>query len=205
VPKGCRTLLGPQYALLRPEFRVAHEALRRRSGVVQRILISFGGVDATNGTVKALTALDATEFSDIRVDVVIGRANPHRAELERMCAGQSRTHLHVQTSEMAGLMAAADLAIGGGGVETWERCAVGCPALIVALADNQVPIAQSVAAAGAAFYLGLNCAVSVADMQDTVINIVASPDRLASASDHGLALVDGNGCPTVVGVLESMM
>jgi RimJ/RimL family protein N-acetyltransferase len=48
-------------------------------------------------------------------------------------------------------MARADLAVGGGGVSTWERCTLGLPAIIWPLADNQRAVITAVAEYGAAY------------------------------------------------------
>jgi UDP-2,4-diacetamido-2,4,6-trideoxy-beta-L-altropyranose hydrolase len=57
VPQHCKQLLGPKYALLRPEFLSACQTLRKRDGSIKRILIFMGGSDPTNETAKALEAI----------------------------------------------------------------------------------------------------------------------------------------------------
>lgn len=137
VPARCQLLLGPHYALLRDEFRQLREQVKPRSGAVKRILIFFGGVDTDNYTAVAIEALADIGIDDLQVDVVIGTQHPHRNDIESVCAEQGFA-CHVQTSRMAELMAAADLAIGAGGSATWERCCVGLPAFAIYTADNQV-------------------------------------------------------------------
>lgn len=136
VPDQCQLLLGPRYALLREEFRLLHEQVRPRKGLAQRILIFFGGVDAPNYTGLAIQALIDIGALDIHVDVVIGAQHPCLESIEATCIRHSFT-LHVQTSRMAELMAAADLSIGAGGSATWERCCLGLPTLAICTADNQ--------------------------------------------------------------------
>ena len=136
VPAHCRLLLGPRYALLRDEFRQLREQVKPRTGPVNRLLVFFGGVDADNYTAQAIEALADSGCSDLLVDVVIGAEHPHRALIESACADHGFV-CHVQTSRMAELMAAADLAIGAGGSAIWERCCLGLPTLTFYTADNQ--------------------------------------------------------------------
>jgi RimJ/RimL family protein N-acetyltransferase len=82
-----------------------------------------------------------------QVDVVIGPAHAHGAAIDAACCRRGYT-CHVQSARMADLMAAADLAIGAGGVSTWERCCVGLPALVVAVAPNQVDVVEQAARHG---------------------------------------------------------
>jgi UDP-2,4-diacetamido-2,4,6-trideoxy-beta-L-altropyranose hydrolase len=84
VPEHCLKLLGPQYALLRPEFAEARKKLRKRDGVIRRILIFFGGSDPANETAKAIQAICLLGRPDIAVDVVVGSANPHKEEVKKM-------------------------------------------------------------------------------------------------------------------------
>lgn len=136
VPAHCRLLLGPRYALLRDEFKKLHGQVEPRTGPVKRLLIFFGGVDPDNYTSHAIEALANIGYSDLHVDVVIGAQHPHREQIETVCAEHNFIS-HVQTDQMAELMAAADLAIGAGGSATWERCCLGLPTLAICTADNQ--------------------------------------------------------------------
>ena len=79
VPKHCRLLLGPRYALLRDEFRKIREQIKPRSGPVKRIFVFFGGVDNENYTGCTIDALSGMDISDMHVDVVIGEQHPFRA------------------------------------------------------------------------------------------------------------------------------
>lgn len=147
VPEHCKLLLGPRYALLRDEFRKLREQVKPRTGPIKRILVFFGGVDADNYTTLAIKALVELALKDIQIDVVIGAQHPRRLEIEAACAENGYV-CHVQTSHMAELMAAADLAIGAGGSATWERCVMGLPSLIMVLAENQNKAANDLAGAG---------------------------------------------------------
>lgn len=137
VPAHCRLLLGPRYALLRNEFLLLREQVKPRSGPVKRVLVFFGGVDADNYTGRTIEALSGLGIQGGHVDVVIGAEHPHREQIQSSCVAH-QYDCHVQTSRMAELMAAADLAIGAGGVATWERCCLAVPTFTICTADNQV-------------------------------------------------------------------
>ena len=136
VPAHCQLLLGPTFALLRPEFAKARQTVKARTGKVQRILVFFGGMDADNVTGRALAALQQIDLKGIAVDVVIGAQHPARQTIVADCLRLGFT-CHVQTDNMAALMATADLAIGAGGSATWERCCLGLPSLSISIASNQ--------------------------------------------------------------------
>jgi len=154
VPENCRLFLGPAYALIRKEFREAKAKMKPRDGQVKRILIFMGGSDPTNETMKALKAVQMLERTDIAVDVVVGANHPFREEIQKKCLDTPTTNFYCQTDRMADLMAEADLAIGGGGTATWERCYMELPSLVVTVAKNQEQVAEYLHRIGAIGLLG---------------------------------------------------
>lgn len=137
IPPACTGLYGPRYALLREEFRTVKHQLKRRQQPIKRILVTFGGADCTNETMKVLNVLEASIFSAVGVDVVIGIGHPGKNEIAALCSRHACWHLHCGTKEMAGLMAGADIAVGAGGITTWERIYLGLPAFVKVTASNQ--------------------------------------------------------------------
>lgn len=91
---------------------------------------------------------------DLYIDVVVGRINPHKEQVEQLCRSMQRTTFYSQVDNIAELMAQADLAIGAGGATTWERCFLGLPSLIVVIAENQREVAKSVHELGLGFCIG---------------------------------------------------
>lgn len=94
-------------------------------------------------------------------------------------------------------MAAADLAIGGGGSASWERCCLGLPALLVALADNQINIAKALDLFGAGIYVGTLKTASVTIMRSAIVSLISTQDQLKVLSKKAYSLVDGLGVARV--------
>lgn len=148
IPAACTGLYGPRYVLLREEFRTAKHQLKRRQGAIERILVSFGGADYANETMNVLKVLGAAIFSAVEVDVVIGASHPGKDEISALCLRHTGWHLHCDTKAMAVLMARADVAIGGGGITTWERIYLGLPAFVKVAAPNQAEALDYLATLG---------------------------------------------------------
>ena len=199
VPDHCRKLLGPRFALLRPEFRKARETLRDRDGIIRRLLVFFGGVDPTGETEKALEALEMLGRPDIAVDAVVGSNNPRREKIEGICRGMRNVTFHQQISNMAELMAAADLAIGAGGTASWERCCLGLPALLASIADNQLGIIQTLSDAKAAKAFRKASHLTSEIILKELRNLIDRPDLVKSMTTDGLKLVDCNTTRRVMG------
>ncbi|MGZ8221955.1 MAG: UDP-2,4-diacetamido-2,4,6-trideoxy-beta-L-altropyranose hydrolase [Methylobacter sp.] len=202
VPPHCHLLLGPSYALLRDEFRQLREQIEPRTEPVKRVLVFFGGVDAGNYTGRAVEALSGIGAPDLHVDVVIGAQHPNLEQIKTACR-QHEFVCHVQTDKMAELMAAASLAIGAAGTASWERCCLGLPCIVGAVAQNQIQAAQDLAHTGAVKFVGTGQAITVNKLQQE-INSVLNSDWLNKASKRCLELVDAQGVNRLILSMENL-
>ncbi len=198
LPKQCKTLLGPAYVLLRPEFEKARQGLRTRDGNVKRMLVFFGGSDPKNQTRTVLAALKKMNTPDISVDVVVGHTNPNRHSIQVLCDQLSGVTYQCNVSNMAELIENADLGIGAGGSAMWERCYLGLPTITAAFAENQVRTTEDVAQLGAIEYLGWTDSLGVDDYERAIFRLIANPQRLKQISDAALAVVQKQTTSSVV-------
>ncbi len=201
LPQKAERLIGPKYAILRPEFAALREtALARRAergNTVKTVLVSMGGVDLDNATGAVLSVL-GTQL-DLRVTVVMGANAP---ALDLIRAQARRVQVIVNTSDMAGLMAKADLAIGAAGGTSWERCALGLPTLVAVLADNQAEAAVALSTAGAAIEIGSpKSSKFPAKLADALKRAQVSAN-LSALSRSAASVTDGRGVARVADALE---
>ena len=198
VPPQCRQLLGPHYALLGPEYTQLHPLVPPRTEL-RRVLVFFGGVDPANLTGRALEALMDPALAHLAVDVVLGRQSPHRKAVEELMARRPHTTLHGPLPSLAGLIARADLAIGAGGATTWERACLGLSSLVVAIAANQLPLAQALDQASHLQLLGDGASVSVEKIRSAMLARIAQPAH----GGAGSVLTDGAGSTRVADLILS--
>ena len=175
--------------------------LRERDGRVRQVLISFGGSDPANVTATVLTALRDLDLPDLTAEVVVGGSNPRATEIEALCSNLPRFTFWSHVEDMAARMADADLAIGGGGTSTWERCCLRLPSLVIATADHQVAIARAAAAAGVQVYLGTPTEVRASDVGDTMRMALGSAKQLVRMGQLAGGLTDGLGAERVVATM----
>jgi UDP-2,4-diacetamido-2,4,6-trideoxy-beta-L-altropyranose hydrolase len=197
--RGARLLLGPRHALLRPEFAQARTGVGVRKGPAQRLLVFLGGMDAGNATGRVLAAVDRLREPP-ELDVIIGAAHPARAEIQAFCEARAGRRCHVQTRDMASLLARADVAIGAGGGASWERCCLGVPSLALALAKNQTEVLAPAADAGLLLMPdgGLPEPELLAAHLRALLHNTALRQRMSAA---GMAAVDGRGVGRVVAAM----
>lgn len=202
VPITARILVGPAFALLRPEFAAAHDRHRPRSGRIDQIIVFLSGADRSDITRLAAEAAAAV---GVQVDVVVGAAYPHLPTLRRWAADHPLVELHVNTSSMALLMERADLAIGAPSSASWERCAVGLPSILVVLADNQRETGRLLAERGAALTLGWHASIDVERIERAIRILRTEPDRVGAMSDAAYGITDGRGTERILVEIGSLV
>lgn len=203
TPGHCQLLIGPSYALLRPDFaELRNISLQRRTaGVVRHILISMGGFDGDNVTGAVLSALQSCSLpAGLRLSVVMGRDSPWIDSVGQLAATMPwPTEVLVGVRDMARLMSASDLAIGAAGGAAWERATLGLPVLLLILADNQRPGAMALAKAGAARLLPEDRPIAETLCAELVA--LMEPSVLVAASRASAAVTDALGAQKVAATL----
>jgi UDP-2,4-diacetamido-2,4,6-trideoxy-beta-L-altropyranose hydrolase len=194
VPGTCRLLTGPRFALLREEFHARRASLRRDFDRVRNLLVFLGGADPDGVSLRVLNVLDAMRPRELRVTVALGAASPHRTTVEKAYAERAGFQVIVQSSNMAQLMATADLAVGAGGVSTWERCCLGLPSIVMAIAENQLEVSKAAAGAGACLFLGSSAVIPDDELAASLKLMIGNAGLRRSQSEIGSRLVDGRGC-----------
>lgn len=196
VSPECTLLIGLDYALLRPEFvqlRVS-SLQRRKAPEFKHLLISMGGVDKDNVTCDVLDAL--VEFPlppCMRISVVMGAHAPWLQRVrEKAQKIPCAVDVLVNISDMAGLMSTCDLAIGAAGSASWERCALGLPAYVVILADNQRASCLALVKEGAVELLDSGAGLR-ANLRDKIEGVMTDPSILRRMSGRAAQVCDGGG------------
>ena len=195
LPDSCHRLIGPRYALLRPEFSSFRERSlqRRQNPTLKRILISLGGVDRTNITCRVLEVLEQSALpSDTELDIIIGATAPYLDRI-RQLAAQSRfkVAVNVDVEDVAERMCLADLSIGAAGGTSWERCCMGLPAVLVILAENQISGAKALEASNAAITIGNPAQLGV-NLPSLLVDLT-DKNRLYRMSEAAAFITDGKG------------
>ena len=202
VPAACSVLCGSDYALLRPEFalqRAASLDRRSRPASALQLLITLGGVDKTNVTSAVLRALADSDLpEDARITVVMGAGAPWLDAVRDVASCLPwQVDVRAGVSDMARIMADADLAIGAAGATSWERCCLGLPTVMVVLADNQIGVASGLAQAGAARVI-TDARHVAAELPALVTSLVRDPAQLHGMSTAASRVVDGQGASRVI-------
>lgn len=205
VPHSATVLLGPNYSLLRQEFKDVRRNIENTANhnkhSFSNILICFGGTDPSNETLKAIRALEPLLNDLSSVKVILGKANPNIKEIFSRYREESKLDLIVQPKSMASEMASTDLAVCAGGSMTWERYCLGLPGAVITIADNQLEVAKNGEKQGIDKFIGSSQVVCKDDITRTVEELLMSVDFLQEARRNAMELVDGKGAIRVANYL----
>ncbi len=196
-------LLGTRYALLRREFLGWIDWKREIPEVAHRLLVTLGGSDPENCTLKVVQALQLMDTPGLEATVVIGAGNPHAEVLEAAIRrGSMPIRLVCNAKNMPELMAWADMAVASAGTTTWEFLFLGTPALFLILADNQSLVAQQIEGQKVGKMLGWAGSMSVQSLAESIAWLAKDSRLRAEMSTNARRTVDGKGTERVVAALH---
>jgi spore coat polysaccharide biosynthesis predicted glycosyltransferase SpsG len=178
---------GWEWIALRAAFADAPPRPRRPR---PRVLVAAGGSDPAGLTLRAVRALELVDL-DLDPVVMLGAGFARRDELDAVLAAARRTYaLVVDPHDVAGTMAAADVAIASFGVTAYELAALQVPAVHLCLTDDHADSATALDAAGVARSLGRHDLVADAELADAIGALAAAPPEVPR-------LVDGLGAARI--------
>jgi len=196
-------LLGTKYALLRREFWRWQGWNRSIPENGKRILVTLGGSDPDNVTLKVINALKGLNSPDLEAVVLVGGSNPYYETLQEAAADSAiNMRLERDVNDMPKMLSWADVGITSGGTTVWEMAFMGLPCMIMCIADNQIGLAKRLGEMGAAVNQGWHECLSERDVSLQVISLLGDRKKRADMSRGLQQLVDGEGVDRVLMHLE---
>lgn len=190
-------LLGTNYALLRREFQAFRGWKRDIPTIAKKFLITLGGSDSENVTLKVIKALKQMDIPGLEAQIVVGPANPYMQSLEYEIQNNPSLRLVKNAENMPDLMAWAEIALTAGGSTCWELAYMGLPFIILVTADNQKLNAELLSKENISLNLGNHQNSAAEEINYTISNLSKDPATRFSMSKKCRSLVDGQGAERV--------
>lgn len=196
-------LLGPQYNLIRDEFRSLPP--RKIKEKVEEIMITTGGSDPHNMSLELLNiVLSEKTLRDLRTHVIVGDGFTNKEELRRISKNNENVILHENVNLISSIMLASDVAISAGGSTLYELCACGTPTLAFIMADNQESIVRKMAELGYVVNLGWFDELESQRLVSLLKYVMSDHQYRLEVSNRQQKLVDARGTERIVKVLSSI-
>jgi len=203
-----RFFIGPDYLMLRKIFEKMNKVRRKIRKNARAVLVTLGGADPENLTVKVVKALSRMD-KKLDVTVVLGPAYTHHGELRQLLGKvkslKSKFRIKSDVKNMAKLMMKTDMAITAGGETIYELAATGTPAINMSQVEHQSINAKELERKGTVINLGLGGEVSEEQIINTVQHLLEDEKLRQKMSMVGKKLVDGKGARRVANlILETL-
>ena len=191
-----RWLAGPRFALLGRTYRDAPKY--REAPEVRSIGIFMGGTDPGGISMRVLAACREAGFAG-EIEIATTSANPNLAHLRTACADSPPARLTIDLPDLAHFFSRHDLQIGAGGGATWERCCIGAPTIVLALAENQTAVVPGLTQLGAVRAASLpgTALPDAPPLTRVLIDLLTHAPARARLAERAGALVDGRGAQRV--------
>ena len=140
----------------------------------------------------------------MKVDVVVGNQNCHTAEIIKLSKCRDNINLYFQVNNIADIMQKADLAIGAGGSNTWERMLLGIPSLVIGFADNQKILLKDLFKYSLVNQMDEGDITNVKSLKKRILNIIDRPDIIDDQIKKGKKIVGNNGTKIILNMMTKM-
>jgi UDP-2,4-diacetamido-2,4,6-trideoxy-beta-L-altropyranose hydrolase len=196
-----KLLLGPAYFIFRREFIEAAKVSREIRKDARNILVTMGGSDLLNLTIKIAKAFKGLNKTSLSLRIVVGPgfATLVRQELASILDGYSGDfELIMGSDNMADLMLWADLAIIAGGLTKYETAVTGTPSIIISQTAYEADKAKIFEKGGSALHLGHISEISEADIAKAIEKSLEDDILRTQMAKRGRNMVDGKGVERVI-------
>jgi spore coat polysaccharide biosynthesis predicted glycosyltransferase SpsG len=195
-------LVGPRYAILRKSLADRVPSAAATTSQIASLVLSFGGGDDRGAIGLCLRALRGW-MPDARIRVFVTSTHPDPNRIQSLVEerGEGRGSVHVDASDFLDQLARADLAVLAGGMTAFEAAALGVPALLVGIAENQGPSLRGWSDLGSATYVGDVADLRAEVLREAIDSVGASPATRRAMRLAGQRAVDGKGALRVARAL----
>jgi spore coat polysaccharide biosynthesis predicted glycosyltransferase SpsG len=203
--RGTQLLLGPRYALVRPEVRRARPIRSQEPPQPFRIMVALGDDDPNNRTLEVARVLMNCPRVG-RVDAVVRQHHPALEQFQQMAETYTgRFEVATEPAELTARLSRCHLAVTAGNSWSVELACVGLPQLIIVENEAHWPTARRLEEERVAVCLGQHPNVSVQTIRQSVQDLLADQAERQAMSRAGRRLIDGRGPDRLVIALEVML
>jgi len=168
------------------------------------ILVTFGGSDLRNFTLRVMKVLE--KFEGINITIIIGSAYKYKEELKKFLKNcKCEYNLRENVPNLPELMFDSDLAISAGGLTAFELCAVGTPFISIAAVDHQVNRLKKMNELGICKYSGDWKNFEEMDLYNLINELINNKKKREFMTREGKNLVDGRGVERISAIIKNLV
>ena len=193
-------LLGPKYALLDKNYSQLSKKKVSKSNKLKNIIITFGGSDKENLTDKVLEVTSIKKYN-FNINVILGDSYQYSNELKKKYDKFNNITFHKNLKSLAKIYYNSDLAIGAGGVSSWERVCLKIPSLVFQVSENQKFTINDLKKKKMIIFAGKEENFNKHKLEKQILFIKKNLKKIKNQMEEGDIFVDGNGANRVAEIL----
>lgn len=203
VDSDCIKLLGPQYCMLRNEFREMRNKAPTIASTRPKVLINFGGIGNHQLLVKFAKVLPrfAKKYD---FTMITGQLSCKDFLYLQNIIGSSEVVIMKSTDSMAKLMSESDYAFGACGSTVWERFCLGLNSSLTEVAANQHELLQFLSTESLVHFLGNSASITEDNIYNAISRLDLESPENAARKRRIMSLVDGDGVKRVAQKIKEL-
>jgi len=212
IPKSIKNynskfLYGVRYYIFRREFLRVIKKQREIREQSENILITMGGNDLNNLTVKVIQSISDHDLSKLNFKIVVGSAysdDKIKKLLSIIEILNTNYQIITDAGNMAELMLWCDLAFTACGLTRYETAVTGTPSITISQHIYEQKVMQDFKTAGTTEYLGLDKDVTKQQISDIFLDLLSNKKQREKMSRNGKRLVDGKGLARITNEIKNL-
>jgi len=190
--KKCLYLTGPKYFVLPQIFLKIERAVIRKN--VDSLIVSMGGSDPKNITIKVLNALNKTKIN-ARLKIILGGFSKITDGMVKNALDSYKGSFSIvrDCKNMAEVLSQSDMAIIGSGLTKYEIAFLGLPGLVISNNAYHSSIMDDFVTYRTVEHLGETDIVKESQIGQATIHLMNDFERRQDMSEAGKAMIDGLG------------
>lgn len=197
-----KPLLGTDYVLLRKEFLNFLNYKKPIKGVATNILVTLGGSDKNNYSLKVLKAINNIKDTSINVIILLGLKNPHKQTISDFIEESTLNITLLQNiGDMPSKMEWADLAFSSGGTTVWELAFMGVPVIVGGTSHIEEVLIEGLNKNNLFKTIRRLDKIDESDLTEIISEVIYDEELRKAMSSDGKRVVDGFGCSRVYKIM----
>lgn len=196
-------LLGSKFILLRNEFLENTGYKKTIKNQAKNILITLGGSDTNNHSLKVLKAINNSRFDDLEIIILLGANNVHEDSINSYV---DENNLNVKVlrnvSNVSHIMKWADLAFSSGGTTVWELAFMGVPSIIGSVSKVEELLINGLDQYNLFKTVYSIEKLSLNDLTECFDEVIQNKRLRTEFSENGRNFVDGYGSERIIKLME---
>jgi UDP-2,4-diacetamido-2,4,6-trideoxy-beta-L-altropyranose hydrolase len=198
--KSTKLFLGSKYTIIRKEFVKIRKNVKIERKSIKNVLITFGGNDEKNMTIKILKFLLGKK---INITIILGPTNYNTKNISNLIKNKTNAKIIINPKNVAKLFSNQDLVISSTGITIYELACLGIPTIMIPINSAQKESAKEMEKRGFGKIIDSN-KLNLKKLEQTYLKF-DDLDYRKKMFKSGRKIIDGKGVERIGKIMEKII